>query len=112
MKWEKLPNGKWKPLKEFKQSSTGKYDPADPVYRERAKRKKPKWPTPLTQQPKKKEVKNDGTNKSIRRYMARETNITQADGMGYRDRAYSCWARNQRRLGNYFSNLYWRSDDY
>jgi|21_taG_2_1085346.scaffolds.fasta_scaffold05044_9 hypothetical protein len=39
MKWEKLPNGKYKPLKEFKVSSNGKYDPADPVYKARAKRK-------------------------------------------------------------------------
>ena len=39
MKWEKLPNGKWKPLKEFKQSSTGKYNPEDPVYKAMAKRK-------------------------------------------------------------------------
>ena len=27
MKWEKLPNGKWKPLKEFKQNNSGKYNP-------------------------------------------------------------------------------------
>lgn len=38
MKWEQLPNGKWKPLKEFKKSSTGKYNPEDPVYRARAKK--------------------------------------------------------------------------
>jgi hypothetical protein len=39
MKWEKLPNGKWKPLKEFKKTSGGKYDPADPVYKAIAKKK-------------------------------------------------------------------------
>lgn len=39
MKWEKLPNGKWKPLKEFKRNSEGKFNPADPVYKARAKLK-------------------------------------------------------------------------
>ena len=37
MKWEKLPNGKWKPLKEFKQNNSGKYNPEDPVYKARCK---------------------------------------------------------------------------
>ena len=32
MKWEKLPNGKWKPIKDFKTNKNGKYDPSDPKY--------------------------------------------------------------------------------
>jgi len=36
LKWEQLPNGKWKPLKEFKKSADGKYSPDDPVYKARA----------------------------------------------------------------------------
>ena len=37
MKWEKLPNGKWKPLKEFKKPVNGKYDYDDPIYKKRMK---------------------------------------------------------------------------
>lgn len=39
MKWEKLPNGKWKPIKDFEKSKNGKYDPSDPKYKARARKK-------------------------------------------------------------------------
>lgn len=38
MKWERLPNGKWKPIKEFKDRADGKFEWDDPRYKARQKK--------------------------------------------------------------------------